>query len=93
MVKIYKIFEDFEIPFILATETGIISVANNIIDSDETQYFGYEKFKSGETDKAKHFITNVAMLNCKELQPEQYLQELETISIIEDIGNGYIELC
>lgn len=88
MIKIYKIYEDFETSYVLATSDGVINVANNI--SNNMGVFNQEKFTSFE--KAKDFIENKALLNIVLLNDNSIAKELENITNIDDIGNGYIEL-
>lgn len=88
MTKIYKIYEDFEIGCVLATQDGVINIANNI--SNNMGVFNQETFTDFE--KAKDFIKNKTELNIVLLDDVNILKELENITNIDDIGNGYIEL-
>ena len=88
MTQIYKIYENFETSYVLATTDGVINVANNI--SNNMGVFNQEKFTTFE--KAKDFIENKALLNIILLDNNSIAEQLENITNIDDIGNGYIEL-
>lgn len=88
MTKIYKIYEDFETSYVLATTNGVINLANNISNNMNSLY----KEKFIDFDDAVNFIEDIALLNIILLDNNSIAEELENITNIDDIGNGYIEL-
>lgn len=88
MTKIYKIYEDFETSYVLATTDGVINLANNI--SNNMGVFNQETFT--DFDDAVDFIEDIALLNIVLLDNNSIAEQLQNITNIDDIGNGYIEL-
>lgn len=88
MTKIYKIYEDFETSYVLATTKGVINLANNISNNMDSLY--KETFTN--FDDAVNFIEEIALFNIVLLDDNSIAKELENITNIDDIGNGYIEL-
>lgn len=88
MTKIYKIYEDFEVEFALATKTGVIELANNICEHIGT----FTDLHFTDFEKARKFIEEDTGLNIIELDDVAILEIFENITTIVDIGNGYIQL-
>lgn len=51
MGKLYKVYEDFESVFTLANSTGIIALANNVIENNREEFANYDKITDFESAK------------------------------------------
>lgn len=87
MGTLYKVYEDFESVFTLANSTGIIALANNVIENNREEFANYDKITDFES--AKNFLTEKCLLNVTKLDNSYMYIEDKTII---DIGDNYITL-